>query len=103
MRSWNSSCSRSVSQLTFRLTRQITLDPTSATTENFEALTPLIKTIQESESEQLYLNSLDRFVEEKEREIEQICETNYEVRNSCSDRKADWGRTLFPPFSRCRQ
>ncbi|EJT53129.1 exocyst complex subunit Sec15 [Trichosporon asahii var. asahii CBS 2479] len=58
--------------------QQITLDPTSATTENFEALTPLIKTIQESESEQLYLNSLDRFVEEKEREIEQICETNYE-------------------------
>lgn len=62
-----------------QLTIQITLDPTSSTTENFEALTPLIKTIQESESEQLYLNSLDRFVEEKEREIEQICESNYEV------------------------
>lgn len=47
--------------------------------ENLESLTPLIKSIQESESEQLYLRSLDRFVEEKESEIEKICETNYEV------------------------
>ncbi|KAL1413544.1 Rab GTPase-binding exocyst subunit S15 [Vanrija albida] len=58
--------------------QQISLDPTSSSAENLESLTPLIKSIQESESEQLYLRSLDRFVEEKETEIERICETNYE-------------------------
>lgn len=58
---------------------QITLDSSSATAENFEALAPLIKSIQDTDSEQLYLRSLDKFVEEKEREIEQICEGNYEV------------------------
>ncbi|WVF71415.1 hypothetical protein IAT40_006219 [Kwoniella sp. CBS 6097] len=58
--------------------QQINLDPTSTTTENLEALAPLIKSIQDSDSEQLYLRSLDKFVEEKEREIEKICEGNYE-------------------------
>ncbi|WWD17361.1 hypothetical protein CI109_101802 [Kwoniella shandongensis] len=58
--------------------QQINLDPTSSTTENLEALAPLIKSIQDSDSEQLYLRSLDKFVEEKEREIEKICEGNYE-------------------------
>ncbi|OCF36896.1 hypothetical protein I316_01494 [Kwoniella heveanensis BCC8398] len=58
--------------------QQINLDPTSSTTENLEALAPLIKSIQDTDSEQLYLRSLDKFVEEKEREIEKICEGNYE-------------------------
>ena len=42
-------------------------------------MAPLIKSIQESDSEQLYLRSLDKFVEEKENEIEKICQGNYEV------------------------
>ena len=58
---------------------QITLDPTSSTTENLEAIAPLIKSIQDSDSEQIYLRSLDKFVEEKEKEIQKICEDNYEV------------------------
>ncbi|WVQ99360.1 hypothetical protein IAU59_006493 [Kwoniella sp. CBS 9459] len=58
--------------------QQINLDPTSSTTENLEALAPLIKSIQDTDSDQLYLRSLDKFVEEKEREIEKICEGNYE-------------------------
>lgn len=62
------------------LTSQITIDPSSSTAnENLEALAPLIKSIQDTDSEQLYLRSLDSFVEEKEREIEKICEGNYEV------------------------
>ncbi|EIW70745.1 hypothetical protein M231_02602 [Tremella mesenterica] len=58
--------------------QQITLDPASGAAENFEALAPLIKSIQETDSEQIYLRALDKFVEEKEREIEKICEENYE-------------------------
>jgi len=58
---------------------QITLDTTSSGTENLEALAPLIKSIQDTDSEQLYLRSLDKFVEEKEGEIEKICSGNYEV------------------------
>ncbi|WWC89397.1 uncharacterized protein L201_004321 [Kwoniella dendrophila CBS 6074] len=58
--------------------QQINLDPTSSTTENLEALAPLIKSIQDTDSEQIYLRSLDKFVEEKEREIEKICQENYE-------------------------
>jgi hypothetical protein len=60
-------------------TDQISIDPSSSNTENLEALAPLIKSIQDTDSEQLYLRSLDTFVEEKEREIEKICEENYEV------------------------
>jgi hypothetical protein len=55
------------------------LDTGSNTAENCEALAPLIKSVQDTDSEQLYLRSLDKFVEEKEREIEKICEGNYEV------------------------
>lgn len=33
-------------------------------------------------TEQLYLRTLDKFVEEKEREIEEICGENYEVRRA---------------------
>lgn len=66
-------CSRSA------YTPKINLDPASSTTENLEALAPLIKSIQDTDSEQLYLRSLDNFVEEKEREIEEICQENYEV------------------------
>jgi len=55
------------------------LDPSSGATENLEALAPLIKSIQDTDSEQLYLRGLDKFVEEKEREIEKICQGNYEV------------------------
>ncbi|TYJ55946.1 hypothetical protein B9479_003331 [Cryptococcus floricola] len=58
--------------------QQINLDPTSSTTENLEALAPLIKSIQDTDSEQLYLKSLDAFVDEKEKEIEAICAGNYE-------------------------
>ncbi|KAK1924132.1 putative rsec15 [Papiliotrema laurentii] len=57
---------------------QLTLDASSGSTENLEALAPLIKSIQDTDSEQLYLRSLDTFVEEKERDIERICESNYE-------------------------
>lgn len=57
----------------------MTLDTTSSGAENLEALAPLITSIQESDSEQLYLRSLDKFVEEKENEIEKICQANYEV------------------------
>lgn len=60
-------------------TVQVTLDTTSSGAENLEALAPLIKSLQESDSEQLYLRSLDKFVEEKENEIEKICQGNYEV------------------------
>lgn len=67
-----------VAALTFA-NSQLTLDPSSGTSENLEALAPLIKSIQDSDSEQLYLRSLDTFVEEKEREIEKICQGNYEV------------------------
>lgn len=69
-------CLPALSQLT---PQKINLDPTSSTTENLEALAPLIKSIQDTDSEQLYLRSLDNFVEEKEREIEEICQENYEV------------------------
>jgi hypothetical protein len=58
---------------------QITLDPSSSTAENLEALAPLVKSIQDTDSEQIYLKSLDAFVGEKEAEIERICEGNYEV------------------------
>ncbi len=58
---------------------QLTLDASSGSTENLEALAPLIKSVQDSDSEQIYLRSLDTFVEEKERDIEKICEGNYEV------------------------
>ncbi|KAL7421699.1 Rab GTPase-binding exocyst subunit S15 [Cryptotrichosporon argae] len=58
--------------------QQLSIDPTSSTTENLEALAPLIKSIHDTDSEQLYLRSLDKFVEDKEREIEKICEGNYE-------------------------
>ncbi|WVQ72415.1 hypothetical protein IAR50_001967 [Cryptococcus sp. DSM 104548] len=58
--------------------QQINLDPTSSTTENLEAIAPLIKSIQDTDSEQLYLKSLDAFVDEKEKEIESICAGNYE-------------------------
>lgn len=39
----------------------------------------MIKSIQDTDSEQLYLRSLDKYVEEKEGEIEKICSGNYEV------------------------
>lgn len=72
------------------LTRaQVTLDPTSGTTENLEGLAPLIKTIQDTDSEQAYLRSLDKYVEEKERDIQRICESNYEV---CSRPNASYFR-----------
>ncbi|RSH87449.1 hypothetical protein EHS25_003359 [Saitozyma podzolica] len=58
--------------------QQITLDPSSSTAENLEALAPLVKSIQDTDSEQIYLKSLDAFVGEKEAEIERICEGNYE-------------------------
>lgn len=51
----------------------------AAQAENLEALVPLIRSLQETGTEQLYLRKLDLFVEEKEREIEQICNENYEV------------------------
>jgi hypothetical protein len=44
-----------------------------------EALAPLVVSLQETGSEQTYLRSLDRFVEEKEKQIEEICDENYEV------------------------
>jgi hypothetical protein len=66
-----------------RAHNQITLDNTSSGAENLEALGPLIKSIQDSDSEQLYLRSLDKFVEEKEGEIEKICSGNYEVGTLC--------------------
>lgn len=37
--------------------------------------------LQHAGSEQLYLTALDKFVEEKERDIEAICGDNYEVRS----------------------
>jgi hypothetical protein len=64
---------------------QITLDTTSSGTENLEALAPLIKSIQDTDSEQLYLRSLDKFVEEKEGEIEKICSGNYEVGHAVAE------------------
>ena len=54
--------------------------PASGGPENLEALAPLVVTLQETGSEQAYLRSLDRFVEEKEKQIEDICDENYEVR-----------------------
>lgn len=44
-----------------------------------EALAPLIRSIQETDSEQVYLRSLDKLVEEKEKEIGKVVEDNYEV------------------------
>jgi hypothetical protein len=60
---------------------QVNLDPGASSAENLEALAPLIKSIQDNDSEQIYLQSLDKFVEEKEREIEKICDSSYEVRS----------------------
>ncbi|GHJ89092.1 hypothetical protein NliqN6_5494 [Naganishia liquefaciens] len=57
---------------------QITLDETNNTTENLEPLAPLVKTLQDTQTSQLYLRSLDTFVQEKEHEIERICNENYE-------------------------
>ena len=48
--------------------------------ENLEALAPLVVSLQDTGTEQVYLRSLDRFVEEKEKQIEEICGDNYEVR-----------------------
>jgi hypothetical protein len=56
--------------------------PSSGGTENLEALAPLVVSLQETGSEQAYLRSLDRFVEEKEKQIEEICDENYEVGHS---------------------
>lgn len=83
---------------------QISLDPSSSQAENLEAVAPLIKSIQDADSEQLYLRALDNFVEEKEREIEKICEGNYEVRHALSP--VSWAgllrsRTLFLAYRRC--
>ncbi|KAJ9099706.1 hypothetical protein QFC20_005640 [Naganishia adeliensis] len=39
---------------------------------------PLVKTLQDTQTSQLYLRSLDSFVQEKEHEIERICNENYE-------------------------
>lgn len=68
------------------MTSQITLDPSSSTAENLEALAPLVKSIQDTDSEQIYLKSLDAFVGEKEAEIERICEGNYEVGRGTGNR-----------------
>lgn len=51
----------------------------SGPNENLEAMAIIVKMLQESGTEQYYLRRLDQFVEEKEREIEQICDDNYEV------------------------
>jgi hypothetical protein len=40
----------------------------------------LVVSLQDTSTEQVYLRSLDRFVEEKEKQIEEICGDNYEVR-----------------------
>jgi hypothetical protein len=57
---------------------QITLDEANITAENLEPLAPLVKTLQDTQTSQLYLRSLDTFVQEKEHEIERICNENYE-------------------------
>lgn len=51
----------------------------STTQDNFEPLGPIIKQLHEQGLEDIFLRSLDRFVEDKEREIEHICGENYEV------------------------
>lgn len=62
---------------------QITLDSSSTGTENVEALAPLIRSIQDTDAEQIYLRSLDKLVEEKEKEISKVVEDNYEVSQRC--------------------
>lgn len=57
---------------------QITLDPTNTTHETLEPLAPLLKTLQETNTSNLYLQALDAFVLEKEHEIERICNENYQ-------------------------
>lgn len=53
--------------------------PATGGQENLEALAPLVQSLQDTSSEQVYLRSLDHYVEEKERQIEEICGENYEV------------------------
>ncbi|KAJ9102018.1 hypothetical protein QFC19_004943 [Naganishia cerealis] len=58
---------------------QITIDPANTgNLENLEPLAPLVKTLQDSGTAQAYFRSLDTFVQEKEHEIERICNENYE-------------------------
>ncbi|KAJ9112059.1 hypothetical protein QFC22_006353 [Naganishia vaughanmartiniae] len=58
---------------------QITIDPANTgNTENLEPLAPLVKTLQDSGTAQAYFRTLDTFVQEKEHEIERICNENYE-------------------------
>ncbi|KAG7562727.1 hypothetical protein FFLO_01788 [Filobasidium floriforme] len=52
--------------------------PATGGQENLEALAPLVVSLQDTSTEQVYLRSLDRFVEEKEKQIEEICGDNYE-------------------------
>lgn len=67
-------------QLDYGAEQSIASTSSTNQSENLEALVPLVRSLQETGTEQLYLRKLDLFVEEKEREIEQICNENYEVR-----------------------
>lgn len=53
---------------------------TLATQENFEPLGPIIRQLHEQGLEDVFLKSLDKFVEDKEGDIEKICGENYQVR-----------------------
>jgi hypothetical protein len=69
---------------------QLSIDTTSHGNENLEALAPLVISLQHAGTEAAYLRSLDKFVEEREKNIEEICGDNYEVcddatRNTNSD------------------
>lgn len=54
------------------------LDSTSAT-ENLEALGPLIKTINESRQQELFLRTINDLIQSKDDEIQKICGDNYQA------------------------
>lgn len=53
------------------------LDP-SSTSENVEQIGPLIKNIHAARQQDIYLKTLQKLVESKETEIQQICSDNYQ-------------------------
>ncbi|CED85244.1 Exocyst complex, subunit SEC15 [Phaffia rhodozyma] len=50
----------------------------TSNTENFESLGPLVRNLQALNQQDVFLSSLNRLVEDKEREIEAVCAENYQ-------------------------
>jgi hypothetical protein len=79
--------------------QQLTLfSDLDAESENLEQLGPIIKSLDEAGQSDAFLRRLHAFVQEKESEIEAVCEGNHQVsatgaRRACSSKS--WRGSLF--------